>query len=186
MLNGLWGGRRSGSAARAAYRWGPNYFLLSTIYQTMIQSFPATATKTLFLLLLALLSAAGTRAQKFAQPAQTLPMGWNSWNKFTCDVNEQKIREMTDAMAANGMKAAGYEYLVIDDCWHGRHDTLGFIWPGTKRFPSGMKALVDFVHAKSLKFGVYSDADNTPVGAAPAAATNTRTPPPTPSRALLP
>ena len=158
MLNGLWGGRRSGSAARAAYRWGPNHFLLSTIYQTMIQSFPATATKTLFLLLLALLSAAGTRAQKFAQPAQTLPMGWNSWNKFACDVNERKIREMTDAMAANGMKAASCEYLVIDDCWH---DTLGFIWPGTKRFPSGMKTLVDFVHAKSLKFRIYSDADNT-------------------------
>ena len=49
--------------------------------------------------------------------AQTPPMGWNSWNKFGCNVSEQLIKEMADAMIATGMKDAGYEYLVIDDCW---------------------------------------------------------------------
>ena len=114
-----------------------------------------------------LLSAGGAQAQKYPQLAQTPPMGWNSWNKFACDVDEQKIRQVADAMAANGMKAAGYEYIVIDDCWHGRRDTLGFIQADKQRFPSGMKALVDYVHGKGLKFGIYSDAGNKTCGGRP-------------------
>ncbi|GHA78486.1 hypothetical protein GCM10007389_35800 [Pontibacter akesuensis] len=85
-------------------------------------------------------------------------MGWNSWNKFACDVDEKLIRETADAMVASGMRDAGYQYIVIDDCWHGERDSLGFIHPDPKRFPSGMKALADYVHAKGLKFGIYSDA----------------------------
>ncbi len=57
------------------------------------------------------------KAQKFEGLALTPPMGWNSWNKFACDVDENIIKKAADAMAAGGMKAAGYEYIVIDDCW---------------------------------------------------------------------
>jgi alpha-galactosidase len=85
-------------------------------------------------------------------------MGWNSWNKFACDVDENLIRETADAMVTSGMKAAGYQYIVIDDCWHGERDNLGFIQPDPDRFPSGMKALADYIHSKGLKFGIYSDA----------------------------
>ena len=90
--------------------------------------------------------------------ARTPPMGWNSWNKFACDVNEQLIREMADAMVTSGMKDAGYVYLVIDDCWQIDRDAQGNILPDPQRFPSGMKALADYVHSKGLKFGLYSDA----------------------------
>ncbi|MGI4886195.1 MAG: glycoside hydrolase family 27 protein [Janthinobacterium lividum] len=132
-----------------------------------MQNFSLSIVKTGLLAALALLGAGAAQAQKFTQLAQTPPMGWNSWNKFACDVDEQKIRGVADAMAANGMKAAGYEYLVIDDCWHGKRDTLGFIQPDAKRFPGGMKALVDYVHSKGLKFGIYSDAGATTCGGRP-------------------
>jgi alpha-galactosidase len=96
------------------------------------------------------------QAQKFDGLANTPPMGWNSWNKFACDVNETKIREVADAMAASGMKDAGYEYIVIDDCWHGERDANGFITANAQRFPSGMPALSAYIHSKGLKFGIYS------------------------------
>jgi alpha-galactosidase len=111
-------------------------------------------------ILLIILCVAGVSAsgQKFEQLALTPPMGWNSWNKFACNVSEQLIRETADAMATNGMKAAGYQYVNIDDCWHGERDAQGFIQADPKRFPSGMKALADYVHSKGLKLGIYSDA----------------------------
>jgi alpha-galactosidase len=90
--------------------------------------------------------------------AMTPPMGWNSWNKFACDVSEQLIRETADAMVASGMKDAGYQYVVIDDCWQMSRDSLGNVVADPQRFPSGIKALADYVHAKGLKFGLYSDA----------------------------
>ena len=90
--------------------------------------------------------------------AKTPPMGWNSWNKFDCDVSETLIKGVADAMATNGMKDAGYQYVVIDDCWQVARDKSGNIVPDPQRFPSGMKALADYVHSKGLKFGVYSDA----------------------------
>jgi len=90
--------------------------------------------------------------------ARTPPMGWNSWNKFGCNVSEKLIREMADAMVASGMKDAGYQYIVIDDCWQVSRDAGGNIVPDPQRFPSGMKALADYVHSQGLKFGVYSDA----------------------------
>ena len=90
--------------------------------------------------------------------AKTPPMGWNSWNKFGCNVSEKLIKEMADAMVTSGMRDAGYVYLVIDDCWQVGRDAQGNILPDPQRFPSGMKALADYVHAKGLKFGIYSDA----------------------------
>lgn len=90
--------------------------------------------------------------------ALTPPMGWNSWNKFGCNVSEEMIKSMTDAMVSSGMKDAGYQYVVIDDCWQVSRDENGFIVADPQRFPSGIKALADYVHSKGLKFGIYSDA----------------------------
>jgi alpha-galactosidase len=119
------------------------------------------------LIMVALVCSATVQAQKFDKLALTPPMGWNSWNKFGCDVNEALIKETADAMVASGMKDAGYQYVVIDDCWHGTRDNLGFIQPDPKRFPSGMKALADYVHSKGLKFGIYSDAGGKTCGGRP-------------------
>ena len=90
--------------------------------------------------------------------AQTPPMGWNSWNKFACNVSEQLIRETADAMVSSGMQAAGYQYVNIDDCWQVSRDAQGTIVADAARFPSGIKALADYVHGKGLKLGVYTDA----------------------------
>ena len=90
--------------------------------------------------------------------ARTPPMGWNSWNKFSCNVSEDLIKQAADAMVSSGMKDAGYQYVVIDDCWQVDRDAEGNIVADAKRFPSGIKALADYVHAKGLKFGMYSDA----------------------------
>ncbi len=86
----------------------------------------------------------------------TPPMGWNSWNKFECDVSESLIKEMADALVSSGMKDAGYQFIVIDDCWQIGRDAEGNIIPDPDRFPSGMKALADYIHSKGLKFGLYS------------------------------
>jgi alpha-galactosidase len=93
-----------------------------------------------------------------AKLALTPPMGWNSWNKFACNVGEDMIREMADAMVKSGMKDAGYQYVVIDDCWQVTRDELGNIVADPHRFPSGIKALADYLHSLGLKFGIYSDA----------------------------
>lgn len=106
-------------------------------------------------------------AKKFEQLADTPPMGWNSWNTFACDINEDLIKDMANVMVASGMKDAGYEYINIDDCWHGERDENGFIQVDKKRFPSGMKALADYVHAKGLKLGIYSDAGDKTCGGKP-------------------
>ena len=93
-----------------------------------------------------------------ASLAQTPPMGWNSWNKFACNVSEQLIRETADAMVGTGMQAAGYKYVNIDDCWQVSRDAQGTIVADPSRFSSGIKALADYVHSKGLKLGVYTDA----------------------------
>jgi len=90
--------------------------------------------------------------------ARTPPMGWNSWNKFACNVSESLIREAADALVSSGMKDAGYQYVVIDDCWQVSRDAEGNIVPDPQRFAGGMKALADYIHSKGLKFGIYSDA----------------------------
>jgi alpha-galactosidase len=93
-------------------------------------------------------------AARAQQLAATPPMGWNSWNHYGCKVTDAIVREQARAMAANGMKAAGYEYVNIDDCWQGKRDVKGFIHPND-RFPD-MKALGDYIHSLGLKFGIYS------------------------------
>jgi len=98
------------------------------------------------------------QAQKFEELAKTPPMGWNSWNRFGCDINENIIKEIADAMVKTGMKKAGYEYIIIDDCWQIDRDKDGNILADPERFPSGMKNLGDYIHSKGLKFGIYSDA----------------------------
>ena len=108
--------------------------------------------------MIALLIVSLSYGQKFEGLAMTPPMGWNSWNKFGCDVSEKLIKEIADAMVSSGMKDAGYEYVVIDDCWQVGRDENGNIIPDPERFPSGMKALADYIHSKGLKFGIYSDA----------------------------
>jgi alpha-galactosidase len=91
--------------------------------------------------------------------APTPPMGWNSWNKFGCRIDEKLIRETADAMVATGMKDAGYQYVNIDDCWEDSvRDAKGRLATEPTRFPSGMKALADYVHTKGLKIGIYSSA----------------------------
>lgn len=108
-----------------------------------------------FLIVAALFVLDGS-AQEFNKLATTPPMGWNSWNKFGCKVSESLIKEMADAMVQSGMYDAGYEYIVIDDCWQIGRDSLGNIIPDNKHFPSGMKALADYIHERGLKFGIYS------------------------------
>jgi len=90
--------------------------------------------------------------------APTPPMGWNSWNKFGCNVSEDMIKGMADAVVKSGMKDAGYQYVNIDDCWQVSRDAGGNIVADPQRFPHGMKAVGDYVHSLGLKFGVYSDA----------------------------
>jgi alpha-galactosidase len=90
--------------------------------------------------------------------ARTPPMGWNSWNKFGCDVSEKLVREMADALVASGMRDAGYRYVVIDDCWQVARAADGAIVADPERFPTGIKGLADAIHAKGLKLGIYSDA----------------------------
>ncbi len=104
------------------------------------------------------LAAAPAAGQKFADLALTPPMGWNSWNHYGCEIDETLIRRTADAMVANGMRDAGYLYVNIDDCWQGERDADGFLQPDPRRFPSGIKALADYVHARGLKLGIYSDA----------------------------
>ena len=85
-------------------------------------------------------------------------MGWNSWNSFRCDINEGLIREVARAMVSSGLRDAGYRYVNVDDCWQESRRPDGHIVPSHKKFPSGMRALGDYIHGLGLKFGIYSDA----------------------------
>jgi alpha-galactosidase len=96
-------------------------------------------------------------AQKFENLAKTPPMGWNSWNTFGTDINEQLVKDIADAFLSKGLKEAGYEYLVLDDGWMAmERDQSGNLVADPKKFPGGMKALADYVHSKGLKFGLYN------------------------------
>jgi alpha-galactosidase len=110
------------------------------------------------LTLFVLASPAQVASSTSANLALTPPMGWNSWNKFQCNVSEDMIKGMADAVVKSGMKDAGYVYVNIDDCWQVSRDQKGDIVIDAQRFPHGMKALGDYIHSLGLKFGVYSDA----------------------------
>jgi len=88
--------------------------------------------------------------------AQTPPMGWNSWNTFGGDINEAVIRETADAFVSEGLKDAGYEYVVIDDLWEADERVNGRLTWDPETFPNGIPALANYVHSKGLKFGIYS------------------------------
>ncbi len=99
----------------------------------------------------------GLGVSAWAQPpslAKTPPMGWNSWNRFGREISDSVLRAQADAMVGRGLKGAGYIYLNIDDGWAGERDARGVIHPN-RNFPD-MKALADYVHAKGLKFGIYT------------------------------
>ena len=123
----------------------------------MLQKYYRTAIAVFFIAFI-LMGISKTYAQDSVKLALTPPMGWNSWNTFKCDINENLIKEVADAMVTSGMKDAGYQYVVIDDCWQVSRDSLGNIQADPKKFPSGIKALADYIHSKGLKFGIYSDA----------------------------
>lgn len=87
----------------------------------------------------------------------TPPMGWNSWNKFGCNIDETLIRDTALALIGLGLDKVGYEYINIDDCWQVSRNQSGHIVEDARKFPSGMGALSAYVHSLGLKFGLYSD-----------------------------
>lgn len=119
-------------------------------------------TKIFFLLLFALAIHDTSIGQSVATNgkilAPTPPMGWMTWNYFADKINEKDIREMADAMVSSGMLEAGYKYVFIDDGWQGGRDNKNNLIADAHKFPSGIKALADYVHSKGLKLGIYSDA----------------------------
>ncbi|GMP69626.1 hypothetical protein CsSME_00028818 [Camellia sinensis var. sinensis] len=91
--------------------------------------------------------------------ALTPQMGWNSWNFFACNINETVVKETADALVSTGLADLGYVYVNIDDCWSAlKRNSEDQLVPDPKTFPSGIKALADYVHEKGLKLGIYSDA----------------------------
>nr|XP_034582022.1 alpha-galactosidase-like isoform X2 [Setaria viridis] len=137
---------------------------------------PSRPTAVLLLLLLLLTAACCLAAAADARPllptasgarrglldnglGLTPQMGWNSWNHFQCDINETVIRSTADALVATGLAKAGYTYVNLDDCWADDQRTKeGYMTANPKTFPSGIKALADYVHSKGLKLGLYSSA----------------------------
>jgi alpha-galactosidase len=116
-----------------------------------------------------------------AQPAQALnnglartpQLGWNDWNTFGCNVTDPLVRQTADALVSSGMAAAGYRYVNIDDCWSTRtRNGAGDLVPDPQKFPSGIRALADYVHGKGLKLGIYSSAGTTTCAGYPASLNN--------------
>lgn len=97
-------------------------------------------------------------SQKYENLALTPPMGWNSWNTFQTRIDEKLVKDIADLFVSSGMKDAGYAYIVLDDGWMTmeRDPKTGDLIPDPAKFPSGMKSLVEYVHSKGLKFGLYN------------------------------
>ncbi|HJS93442.1 MAG TPA: hypothetical protein VJ741_04200 [Solirubrobacteraceae bacterium] len=94
--------------------------------------------------------------------AVTPPMGWNDWYSVFCGVNAPLVEQTAQTMVSNGMKAAGYDYVNIDDCWMApSRDSSGNLVADPTRFPDGIKPVADYVHALGLKLGLYEDAGTT-------------------------
>jgi alpha-galactosidase len=120
--------------------------------------------RTLRRLAATILLAAATAVTVPATAAQALdngvgrvpPMGFNTWNTFGCNIDENLMRQTADAMVSSGMRDLGYKYVVVDDCWFDpNRDSAGNLRANPQRFPSGMKALGDYLHARGLLFGIY-------------------------------
>jgi alpha-galactosidase len=90
--------------------------------------------------------------------ARTPPMGWNSWYRFRCQVSEQLVRETANAMIRSGMRAAGYRYVNLDDCWMARTRRRGVLRPDPVKFPHGIRALAAYMHGRGMKLGIYAAA----------------------------
>ncbi|RYZ27006.1 MAG: glycoside hydrolase family 27 protein [Chitinophagaceae bacterium] len=99
-----------------------------------------------------------------AQKAKPPIMGWSSWNHFHVHIDEGMVREQADAMISSGLYDAGYQFINIDDGYFGGRDASGKLFPNAKKFPSGMKALADYIHSKGLKAGIYTDAGKNTCG----------------------
>ncbi len=112
--------------------------------------------KVFLALLLAFAFAAPARAFLTNGLALLPPMGFNSWYQYNFSVSETLIESIADQMATNGMLAAGYQYINLDDAWMGQRDTNGVMTSNPGRFPSGIKALADYVHARGFKLGLYT------------------------------
>ena len=97
-------------------------------------------------------------SQNQSQLAPTPPMGFMTWNYFGLDIHENDIKTLADAMVETGLRDLGYNYIFIDDGWQGGRDNKNNIIADPAKFPSGMKSLVDYVHSKGMKIGIYSDA----------------------------
>ena len=109
------------------------------------------------LFLLLFLTSLNVFAQKFEGLALTPQMGWNSWNKFGTDINEQMVKEMADALVSTGLRDAGYNHILLDDGWmEMERDAQGNLVPHREKFPNGIKVVADYVHSKGLKFGLYN------------------------------
>ncbi len=116
---------------------------------------------------MALVTAAPATAESNGLAA-TPPMGFNDWNAFGCNTSEELIEQTADTFVSSGLKAAGYDYVNIDDCWQTKQrDADGNLVPDPAKFPDGMKAVADYVHAKGLKLGIYEDAGTTTCGGYP-------------------
>ncbi|MFM2358413.1 MAG: hypothetical protein RLY16_406 [Bacteroidota bacterium] len=124
--------------------------------------------KKFFILCLLVLSMKGM-AQKFDGLALTPPLGWNSWNTFATNIDENLVRQVADSMVSSGMRDAGYQYIVIDDGWmtHERDAVTGDLVPDPVKFPGGLKKLIQYVHSKGLKFGIYNCAGTQTCGGYP-------------------
>jgi alpha-galactosidase len=108
-------------------------------------------------LILAIAWVTPLQATKFEGLALTPPMGWNSWNTFKTDISEELIKEIADAMIANGMRDAGYNYINLDDGWMAmERDDQGNLMAHPERFPNGMRVVADYLHERGFKFGVYN------------------------------
>lgn len=123
--------------------------------------------KKLLILALSLCMLQTVSAQKWEGIGDTPQMGWNSWNKYAGNINEDLIKSIADAIVESGLADAGYKYINMDDGWQGERDKDGFIQPDAKKFPSGIKALADYVHSKGLKLGIYSDCGTATCGGKP-------------------
>ncbi|HEU5471595.1 MAG TPA: NPCBM/NEW2 domain-containing protein [Actinophytocola sp.] len=105
--------------------------------------------------------------------ARTPPMGWNQWNAFGCNVTDALVRATADRFVATGLRDAGYSYVNIDDCWMTRNrDAAGNLVPDPVKFPAGIRAVADYVHARGLKLGIYSSAGTQTCAGFPASLNN--------------
>lgn len=107
--------------------------------------------------LAALLLCSCADAQPVAVLAMTPPMGWSTWPKFGCDIDEDLATSTADALVTSGMREAGYIYLNLDGCWQGGRDEAGELYADRARFPHGIAYLADYAHSRGLKFGIYTD-----------------------------